>query len=278
MFHKLIRLAGVLLLLAATQGFAQEQQAAAAVPVPAASPSEMACSGFISRTPLSKDLYVFEGADNDFRGELHQFAVGDYLYLRSRSGAGVSVGSELSIVRSAKELMRVRWYGLQGLQLGAMGTSYEDVGRVKVVTVTPQGAVAQVAFACGPIRPDDLAIPYQPRTAPQYTPSAQLDRFAPSNNKLWGIIAAGVGNTAYLGVGSMAYLNLGQSHGVSPGQRFRVFRIFRDVSNPGFRILRETPRETIGELVILSVQEFSSVGMVVQSQREISLRDGVELE
>jgi hypothetical protein len=159
-----------------------------------------------------------------------------------------------------------------------MGTAYEDVGKVKVVTVTPQGAVAEVTASCGPIRPNDLAIPYQPRTAPQYTPGAQLHRFAPSNNKLWGIIAAGVGNTAYLGVGSMAYLNLGQSHGVSPGQRFRIFRIFRDVSNAGFRILPETPRETIGELVILSVQEFSSVGMVVQSQREISLRDGVELE
>ena len=277
MFHKLIRLAGVLLLLAAIQGFAQEPEAAAPASVPAATPSEMNCSGFISGAPLSKDLYVFEGADNDFRYWYHNFAPGDYVYLRSRTGAAPSVGSELSIVRSANELMRTRWYFGQGLLLGAMGSAYEDIGRVKVVTVTPQGAIAEVTSTCSALFTGDLAIPYQPRTAPQYTPSATLDRFALPTNKLWGIIAAGVGDTPLLGEGSMAYINLGQVNGVRPGQRFRIFPFFSD-ANSGLRIFPQTPRETIGEMVILSVQEKSSVGMIVQSRREISLQDGVELE
>lgn len=278
MLHKLIRLSGVLLLLAAIQGFAQEPEAAAPASVPAATPSEMNCSGFISGTRVAKDLYVFDGADNDFRAERRVFSEGDYVYLRSRGGAAPSVGSEFSIVRSAYEVMRIHWYFMQGLLLDAMGSAYEDVGRVKVVTVTPQGAIAQVTLACSGVSPGDLAIPYQPRTAPQYTPRAALERFAPSNNKLWGIIAAGVGNTPYLGVGSMAYINLGQEHGVSPGQRFRIFPFFHDVNNAMLRRLPEAPRETIGEMVILSVQKWSSVGMVVQSRREIAIRDGVELE
>jgi hypothetical protein len=276
-FHKLIRLAGVLLFLAAIQGFAQEQEAAAPASIPAATPWEMNCSGFISGAPLSKDLSIFEGADNDFRYWHHSFAPGDYVYLRSRTGALPAAGSELSILRSANDLMRVHWYFGQGLRLRGMGTPYEDVGRVKVVSVTPQGAIAQVTSACTEVAPGDFAIPYQQRTVPEYTPGASLDRFALPNNKLWGIIAAGAGNEAYLGVGSMAYINLGQVNGVRPGQRFRVFPFFSE-ANTALRTFPQTPRETIGEMVILSVQEKSAVGMIVQSRREISLRDGVELE
>jgi hypothetical protein len=187
------------------------------------------------------------------------------------------VGSELSILRSAKELMRTRWYFEQGLQLRAMGSAYQDVGRAKVVSVTPQGAIAEVTFACTELNPGDFAGPYQARAVPQYTPGTTLDRFALPNNKLWGIIAATAGNEAYLGVGSIAYINLGQVNGVSPGQRFRIFPFFGD-ANTTWLNFRQTPRETIGEMVILSVQEKSAVGMVVQSRREISLRDGVELE
>jgi len=276
-FHKTIRLAGVLLLLAAIQGIAQEAEAASPASVPAATPSEMNCSGFISGGQLSKDLYVFEGADNDFRFGYHTFAPGDYVYLRSRTGAVPSVGAELSIVRSGSDRMRIHWYFGQGLQLRAMGSPYEDVGRVKVVSVTPQGAIAEVTSACTELAPGDFAMPYQQRIAPQYTPGRSLDRFAPPNGKLWGIIAAGVGNTAYLGEGSMAYINLGQVNGVSPGQRFRIFPFFSD-ANTAWQLFPQTPRETIGEMVILSVQDKSSVGMIVQSRREISLRDGVELE
>ena len=60
MFHKTIRLAGVLLLLAAIQGFAQGQEAASPASIPAATPSEMNCSGFISGGQLSQFEIVSE--------------------------------------------------------------------------------------------------------------------------------------------------------------------------------------------------------------------------
>jgi hypothetical protein len=73
-------------------------------------------------------------------------------------------------------------------------------------------------------------------------------------------------------------VNLGQEDGVSPGQRFRVFRIFREQTGEGFWAYPETPRETTGELIILSTQARSSVAMVISSVREITLGDGIELE
>jgi len=276
-YRKLIILAAAFLLLAVTRGLAQEPAAEAAA-IPAATQSEMDCSGFISGSPVSTDRYVFDGADNDYRGSLRQFAAGDFVYLRSRTGGGFAVGNEFSVVRSAKELMRTKWYEGQGGSVRSLGSAYEDLGKVKVIKVTPQGAVAEVTFACGPIRPDDIVVPYQARLIPPYTPTAQFDRFGLPNGKLLGAITAGANNAGVLGGGKIAYVNLGREDGVRPGQRFRVFAVFREQKGDGVWAHPETPRETVGELVILSTQERSSVAMVVSSTREIALGDGIELE
>lgn len=278
MYRKHISLAGVFILLAVTMGLAQEATTEPAAAIPAATETEMNCSGFISGTQLSNDRFIFDGADNDFRASLRLFQVRDFVYMRSRTAVDFAVGTEFSLVRSAKELMRIKWYEGQGSSVRSLGWAYEDVGRVKIVSVTPHGAIAQVTFACTAVRTGDIAVPYQPRTIPQYTPSGKPDQFSFPNGKLAGTLTAGVDNTAYFGEGSRAYINLGQSDGVSPGQRFRIFHIIRESASAGFRTMPETPRETTGELVVLSTQEKSSVVMVVNSSREIALGDGIELE
>ena len=277
MYRKLILLAGVLLLLAVTRGLAQEP-AAEAPAIPAASQSEIDCSGFISGSPVSTERYVFDGADNDFHSPVHQFAAGDFVYLRSRTGGGFAVGNEFSVVRSAKELMRVKRYEGQGSSVRSLGSAYEDLGKVKVIRMTPHGAVAEVTFACGPIRPGDIVVPPQARVSPQYTPAAQFDRFVLPNGKLVGAITAAANNASTVGTGRIAYVNLGREDGVRLGQRFRIFRIFREETGEGLWAFPETPRESLGELIILSTQERSSVAMVVSCTREIALGDGIELE
>jgi len=276
-YRKLILLAGVLLLLTVTRGLAQEP-AAEAPAIPAASQSEIDCSGFISGSLVSTERYVFDGADNDFHSPVRQFAAGDFVYLRSRTGGGFAVGNEFSVVRSAKELMRIKRYEGQGSSVRSLGSAYEDLGKVKVIRVTPHGAVAEVTFACSPIRPGDIVVPPQARVSPQYTPAAQFDRFVLPNGKLVGAITAAANNAGTVGTGRIAYVNLGREDGVRLGQRFRIFRIFREETGEGLRAFPETPRETLGELIILSTQERSSVAMVVSCTREIALGDGIELE
>jgi hypothetical protein len=276
--RKPISRAGVFLLLVVTVGLAQEPATPPAAVLPAASETDINCSGFISGLPLSKDVYIFDGADNDYRAPLRLFRPGDYVFLRSRSGANLAVGSEYSIVRSAKELMRIKWYPGQGGSVRSLGSAYEDLGKVRVARVTPHGAIAEVTSACGPILRDDFVVPYQARAIPQFTPSAQLDRFMLPNGKLAGAITAGADNTAFFGSGSRVYINLGISDGVSAGQRFRVFHIVRDTMDTGYRIIPEPPREIIGEIVVLTTQEKSSVAIVTNSLREIYLGDGIEAE
>ena len=271
-----LSLVGSLFFLAVTTSFGQQAEPTPAASVSVATMSEMSCSGLISGAPLSKDLYVFAGADNDFHSEYHYWVKGDYVYLHSRTGATPAAGNEFSIVRPAKELMRIRWYDGQGSSLASLGTGYEDVARVKVTTVTPHGAVAEVTFACMPIATGDLAVARPVRTGPQYTPSGRLDRFGPPNGKLLGAVTATTDNKVYVGNQGLVYINLGQSDGVAAGQKFRVFHIARETMYTGLTAPPESPRENIGEIVILSTEDRASVGMVVQCTREITLGDGVE--
>jgi hypothetical protein len=151
------------------------------------------------------------------------------------------------------------------------------VGRVKVTHVTPEGAVAEVTFACGPIYPGDIAMPYVTRTIPEYVP-AKLDRFALANNKIQGTITAARNNFASLAIGGIVYLDFGEKNGAKVGQ---LYRVFYTLPCPGRWALigyLQQPRETVGEIVVLSTQGKSAVAIIVNCTRDINVGYGVELE
>ena len=149
------------------------------------------------------------------------------------------------------------------------------LGQVKVTHVNPQGAVAKVTFSCGPILPGDVLVPFQPRPIPEYTVSQPLDNFLPlDKNKTNGRITASHNNSGFLGAQTVVYLNLGQRDGTAVGRRFRIYKVLPPETT-GFMTKQQTPPETIGEAVVLSVQSKSCVAMVVSSYREISAGDYV---
>ncbi len=293
MGRKILGIGGVFLFVGLASGLGQETPSAGGIP--AASLSNSECSGFVSGTPLDNNIYVFSGADNDSRMLDRQIRNSHYVYLRTRKGENLTQGIEYRLVRRAREKFfegwfasgltpirmfgRASWYPEQDASIRSLGHPYEDVARVKVTTVTPQGAVAEVTFACGPVNANDIAIPYQVRPVPSLVPGAQLDRFAvlPKDKQL-GAITAAANNAGMLGNGSLAYVNLGESDGVHAGQRLRIFHIDRYVVEGWWAAAQDTPVETVGEMIILSTQERSSVAIIVRAIREISLGDGIVQE
>lgn len=286
MSRRVFSLAAVIFLAVTTAGLAQDAA------VPAATRAQTECSGFIAPGPVSQDIYVKDGADDDYQSYTRQFVQGEFVYLDSLTSAGFSVGSEYRIIRPANEgayagfagtqmairsFSRVDMYPGQAPSMRSLGTPYEDAGIVKITQVTPEGAIAEVTFTCGAIYPSDIAISFQARPIPTYTPTKTFDRFAPPDGKRSGAITATRANVAFLGIGDVAYVNLGSKDGASAGQRYRVFKIFREYEN-GLRYLPPRPRGTVGEMIILSTQERSSVGIIVNSTREIAAGDGIELE
>ena len=258
-------------------GLALSQQAPAALSIPAATSAEAACTGFITTQAVPTDTRVSDGPDNDMESFLRQYAPPETLYLYSRRHRAFSVGEQFSLVRPAKELFRTARYNSEHWSLHALGKPYEDVGRVRVKQVTPEGAIAEVVSACGPVYPGDIALPYQPRAIPDYVP-AQLDRFAAPSGKMWGFIAAARNNSATLKRGDIVYLNFGEKRGARVGQRYRVYYTLPCPSRFSVASYPLLPPESVGELVVLSTQEKSAVGIIEDSSRDVSLGYVVELE
>lgn len=265
--------------------------------VPAATFSDFQCTGFISATPESGAIRLYNGADNDLFEVLHTFTPGDLVYLRNSGGAPFHVGEAFSVIRPDRgDKIDVQWrpsgienqiepvasnYKRQAESIRSLGYPYDNTGLVRVVRVTPQGAIAKVEFACAAINPQDIAVPYVPQAIPQYSPDQAFDPWAPPDGKLQGVIV-GAGSTAtFLAKGGIAFLDIGRDKGVEPGQRYRIYAIFRHnvfIGLDNHKQALDTPRESIGELVILHVQGKASEGIVVTSLREIAVGDGVELE
>ena len=258
--------------------FAQVTQTTSLAPIPAATRSQADCTGFIASPPLPNDLSVIGGEDDDTHTVARQFVPGKSVFLSNHSKEDVAVGAEYSVVRPAGEIFHTQRYSGQGTALGKLGKPYEDLGRVKVTHVNSAGIVAKVTFACVPILPGDLLMPFQPRPIPEYTPTKPLDHFAPlDTDKPQGRVVGARNNFGFIGKYNIVYLDLGQNAGITAGQRFRIFKLLPPHTT-GFLQSQRTPPEILGEAVVLSVQAKSCVAIVIASYREIAAGDGVQLE
>ena len=194
-------LAVVFLAVSAVTAQAQETGPAASS-IPVATRSQADCTGFIANPPVPRDVFVLGGADDDFHSVVRQFVEGDSIFISHHEGGDIAVGAEYSVVRPAKELFRTMRYQGERWDISKLGTPYEDVAKVRVTHVNPEGAVAKVTFSCGSIVPGDTLVPFQPRAIPEYTVSQPLDHFMPlDSNKQHGRITASRNNYGYFGAG-----------------------------------------------------------------------------
>jgi hypothetical protein len=265
--------------------------------IPAATFSQFECSGFISANGVPDLVQVYNGADNDLNEPSHEFSTGEYVYLHRTDRRPFAVGQSYSLVRPENGFyLQPVWlsgmlenqvlpptsqYPLQRRSIKSLGRPYDRAGIVEVTKVTSEGAIAKVVFTCNGIDVGDVGVPYVAPTIPEYTHSLHLSRFAVPNGKLGGLIVAGAQGVSYLGAGSIGFLDIGKEQGVEAGQRFRIYAIFRhnlpdDLQ--GIKPGERTPREIVGEFIVLHVEEKAATGIVVNSVREVEVGDGVELE
>jgi hypothetical protein len=238
----------------------------------------MDCAGFIAGSPFSTEGFVLGGGDDDFHSPVRQFHPGNSVFLARRDKQAFAVGTEYTVIRDARYIFATNRYSGEGGVLLRLGRPFDDVGRVRVTHVSSEGAVAEVTFSCRPIVPGDILMPYQPRTIPQYLLNPRIDRWTPTTDgKPHGFIAAAQNNFGVVGTGNIVYLSLGSDRGIGPGQRFRIYK---EISPPMLGPMggMHTPPETLGEVIVLSVQQYSSVAIIVDSYREISVGDSAEAE
>ena len=279
----------ILGLVAALAGTVANAQDRTRTPIPA----DMYCSGVVSAQAPARDTYIITGEGSDTKTT---FQEGDYVYLNKGAGQGIHVGDEFSIVRAVEEFTKEPWFNRQFQLMRALGTVWEDEGRVKVVVVHPTTSVAQIENSCEYMQRGDIAVPFAERPAPPLKPEENFDRFAPPSGKAKAMLVTGKHYQISYGTNDMVYVNLGEAQSVHVGDYFRVFRYQDQESETAFQIHRiafeifgyggvgkeykydSVPREILGEGIVVRTSQNAASVVITFALKPMYAGDYVELE
>jgi len=264
--------------------------------------ADVYCAGFISRQILPDANFVAGGLQTP---TTTKFTRGDMIYLE---GTGYSSGAEFEIVRALRDVNEYEVFPGQKKLLKETGQPYEEVGRIKIIDTRNKIAIAQVEYACDGINPGDTAIPFAEKLTVNFHIPVRFDRFLPASNRLSGRIVMGKDFDSQMGTGHKLYINVGANQGVKVGDYFRAVRSYEvDLDDPvdslSFKAaiaedtqkktpsvdpkmftktngpiihVRDLPRRSVGEIVIIGVTPTTATGMVVFSMEDVHAGDGVE--
>jgi hypothetical protein len=203
-------------------------------------------------------------------------------------------------VRNVLDPNRFEAFPGQHATISKLGEPYADLGRVRVLRMQGNMAIAQVELACATISPGDQVMPYAERQQPSYRPPVQFDRFAPPTEKGKGRIVMSKDFDHIIGTGQKVYLNVGGNQGLKVGDYLRVLRNYEpsrldpadalsyetplvedtQKNAPKFpkSRARELPTHAVGEMIVLYVTPVSATAMITAAPEEIYVGDDVETE
>jgi hypothetical protein len=266
--------------------------------------ADLYCAGFISKQILPDANFIAGGLQTP---TTTKFTRGDLIYLH---GTGYTAGAEYEIIRALKDLNEYEMYPGQKKLLKETGQPYEEVGRVKIVDTRSKTAIGQIEYSCDGINPGDTAIPFAEKQQVTFHTQIRFDRFLPSSNKSSGRIVMGKDFDSELGTGQKLYINIGSNQGVKIGDYYRATRSYEaDLTDPvdslSFKAaiaedtqkktpsidptfltktngpeihVRDLPRRTVGEIVIIGVTNTTATGMIVFALEDVHAGDAVEAD
>jgi len=272
--------------------------------VPTPTYADVYCAGFISKRTLPDANFISGGLETP---TTTKFAKGDLVYLQ---GSGYSAGAEFEIVRALRDVNEYEIYPGQKKLLKATGQPYEEVGRVRIIDTRSHTSIGQVEYSCDGINPGDTAIPFTEKATFNFRVPIKFDRFLPPSSKVSGRIVMGKDFDSELGTGQKVYINVGGNQGVKVGDYFRAVRSYdADLKDPvdslSFKAalaedsqlktpsvdpklftksngpvihVRDLPRRSVGEILILSVTPTTATGMIIFALEDVYAGDGVELD
>jgi hypothetical protein len=255
--------------------------------------STVYCSGFIKDTKLPGDLYVVSGEQAGYR---IIFSQRENVYINRGTDSGVRVGDRFMVVRQVEDENRVDWFHGQTKIQNAMGVLYADIGQLRVVSVQPKTAIAEVSFSCAYMQRGDIVRPFEERPTPPFKEPSTFDHFAPVSGKPVGTVVNSAAFQQSTGQGTTVYVNLGAAQGVKVGDYMRLFRYQgRDIetapqtrnyateiygfgSSPVRYQWKDLPREVLGEGIVLNASRNAATVFLTFSSAEIYPGDNIEIE
>jgi len=277
-----------LMTLALVAGTATAQQTPA---VPDA--SSIYCSGVVTTERVPQDTYLITGEQS---ASETVFSSPDVVYINKGASQGVKVGDEFLVSRPVQEPLEFPWFTWQPRLVRAMGTMYQDLGRLRVVHVDAKVATAEILSSCDYMQRGDIVQQAVDRPAPPLKESSKFDPYAAPSGKAAAMVVETRNFRQAIGKADVVYVNLGSKQGVKVGDYFRIFRyqgsrgetiyqtpgtayqMYGFGSAPARYKWNDLPREVLGEGIVLRTGPNAATVLVTVSLREIYVGDYVEIE
>jgi hypothetical protein len=254
--------------------------------------SDIYCSGVASTEPVPTDTYLISGENSSYK---ITFSQGDHVYINRGAEQGVKVGDQFEVIRPVQDALRNKWFKWQNQLFHAMGTTYADIGQVRVIRTLEKTSIADLTLTCDLMQRGDLVRPFTARISPAFH-DAKFDPFAPPSGKSTAMVVTTKHFGQVTGGGGIVYVNLGSGQGVHPGDYFRMFRYqgthtdtIYQFRNTAYKVYGfgsapiayhwdNLPRQVLGEGIVLRTGKNSSSVLLTTSREEIYAGDYVELE
>jgi hypothetical protein len=246
----------------------------------------------VTDQPVARDTFLISGEDSRYK---NTFMPGDLIYINVGADHGVKVGDEFEVTRPVHDATDIKWFKYQAQLSRAMGTTYADIGRLRVVNVQQKTSTAEVRIFCDLMQRGDIVRPFQPRPSPALH-DVKFDLFAPPSGKKIAMVVNSKTFGVVAGAGKIVYINLGSAQGVQTGNYFRLFRYQGTRIDTNYQ-MRDTaykvygfgsapvayqwdnlPRQIMGEGIVLRTGPNSSTVLLTTSREEIYVGDYAELE
>ena len=257
---------------------------AAGAPVPLGTESDIYCTGFIADPDygfpyaivgseyeaLSPRLTVGEVGGPAYRTGYGSDSVrygmmtGDIVYLDGGRLGGMRPGQRFTVVAPGERVNHP-------VSRRMVGHFFRFLGRVRVLSVQEETAIAEIVHTCDPVTVGSRLMPYEQKPVPlgrmssmrpiNFPTSAQNLRDAP-------VIVRAEDDVLTLGADSVVYIDRGAVDDVVPGDLYTIYRMHG----------RELPPVVLGELAVLAVHETSSVARILTSRYTVRLGDRLELK
>ncbi len=250
-------------------------------PVPLGWESDIYCSGYVG-DPGEQFAYTIIGSEfDDLTPKLNpiyhmdqlkgiygrtgakvDMFTGDIVYLRGGSKQGLAAGSLFTIIGSERPVVHP-------VTAKAFGSFYQYLGRLRVLSVQEDTAIAEIVHSCDAVKVGSRLKPFEPEPVPlgRTTPMRPVN-MPVADEKLQDSPAIIYSQDAIISLGQdhVVYIDRGSDQNVTPGDVFTIYR-------PNGRGL---PPLLLGELAVLSVQKRSAMAKITESRYTIFLGDRLD--
>ena len=191
-----------------------------------------------------------------------KLTAGDIVYIDGGRAAGLSPGMQFTAVAAGKVVRHP-------VSNEALGRQYSYNGRIRVLSVQEESAIAEIVQSCDGISVGMKLKPFEQEPIPLARRGSVRPVTDPASYETLSsaaVIVSSPVDLVTLGQDHVVFIDRGEEDEVLPGDIFTIYRMNR----------ASQPPVVLGELAVLSVRAHTAIAKILESRYPVYVGDRLE--